>query len=160
MNASPELWEDLPIQDVIPHKGMMSLLTRIIAYTEDSISTVAEIHPDNPFLVDEKGVPVCIGFEYMAQTMAAFAGLASLRDNVPLKLGVLVGCRRAVCARPYFVVGQKLRISAKLDWESDGMGNFSAQIFDDATNEELMSGRVNVYQPDDPFEYFNLSGAV
>ena len=159
MDANPEWWKALPIQEVIPHRGTMSLLTRIIAYSDDTISTTAEIRADNPFYIEQKGVPVCIGFEYMAQTMAAFAGLAALRDRVPVKLGVLVGCRRALCVRPFFNEGQKLRINATLDWESDGMGNFDARIFDDDTDEELMSGRVNVYQPEDTIAFFNLARA-
>ncbi|MDE0838780.1 MAG: hypothetical protein OSB41_06955 [Kiritimatiellae bacterium] len=158
MDTPSDDWKDLPIREVVPHRGTMCLLKQITNYAKGTITTLAEIRPDNPFFMDDRGVPICIGFEYMAQTMAAFAGLTARRDGVPVKLGVLVGCRRAHCAQPFFVSGQRLRITAILEWKEEGMGNFNATISDDETGSELMSGRINVYQPNDPRKYFNLTG--
>lgn len=146
-------WRSFGIREILPHSSGMVFLDRVLDYQPDSITTEAVIRPENPFYVQGRGIPVCIGFEYMAQTMAAFSGIAARLDDTPVKLGVLVGCRKASCGQAWFTENQVIRIRADLEWDTEGMGVFESSIMDSTSGNMLLEGKINVYQPDDLESY-------
>ena len=64
-------WPD--IRSLIPHSDAMVLVDRVIAVDEESLCAEVRIRPDSLFCM-ANGVGAWIGLEYMAQTIAAFAG--------------------------------------------------------------------------------------
>lgn len=65
---------EFSVAQLVPHSGKMSLLDNIVEYGDDWLSAEVCITADSMF-ADEKGVPGWVGLEYMAQAVAAYAGL-------------------------------------------------------------------------------------
>jgi ApeP dehydratase len=62
-----------PIADLVPHKGPMCLLDRLIEVEEERL--VAEVMVSDSSLFSRGGtVGAWVGIEYMAQAVAAWAG--------------------------------------------------------------------------------------
>ena len=82
-----------PIEQYLPHRGAMRLIDRLIEAGEEH--AVAEVDvPDEGLFVRDGSVPAWVGIEYMAQTIAAWAGARALRTGGSPKLGFLLGSRR------------------------------------------------------------------
>lgn len=146
------------IDEVVPHKATMSLLDELVDNGDDWIKTKLTITPNSVF-VTEKGVPSWIGIEYMAQSVAAFAGLRRRLDGKEAIIGFLVGMRKYTCSHSYFPVGAELTVTAKSDFESDnGLGAFQCTISGEFTSEDVKEkieadSMVNVFQPNDAEEF-------
>lgn len=138
---------DIPINDLVPHSGKMSLLDRLVE--ADERHAISELTPNenSMFFTPGKGVPVWIGIEYMAQTIAAFSGYDAIQKKEPVKIGLLVGCRKSICHVSWFPAGTRLRVHVDYVWESEGMAVFDG-VIRDAEGATMMEGKINVYQPD------------
>ena len=90
-----------PIEDLLPHRGTMLLLDRMISC--DAENACAEYCPvSNAWYSDKDGdMPAWIGIELMAQTIAAQTTLIKVAEGAPPKQGVLLGSRRYQSARPF-----------------------------------------------------------
>lgn len=93
MNIDPDT---LSIAELVPHRGAMCLLERVVDVAAESIRCTAGSHrlADNPLRFDGC-LPVVAAIEYAAQAMAAHALLvASSGDAAPApRTGYLVGVR-------------------------------------------------------------------
>lgn len=142
--------ERYQIADLVPHSGSMSLLTRVTAYGEQWLEAEVDIHSDSMF-VEEKGVPAWIGVEYLAQAIAAYAGLQQRQQSKTPKLGFLLGTRRYQCNTDWFATGQTLSIRVECEMQAEnGLHVFNCQL----TGEQVLaSANLNVYQPDDASQF-------
>ena len=61
------------IERVVPHRGTMRLVDRLVDWDEDTVAVELRVPEEGPFSHAE-GVPAWVGVEYMAQTIAAWAG--------------------------------------------------------------------------------------
>ena len=136
----------LPAEQFVPHEGAISLLDRVLTCDAQSLRASAIIRTDNPFLIDGV-VPASTGLEYMAQAIAAWAGVKAVADAEPIKLGFLVGTRSYVVSSGHFDLDTVLDIFINRIMQ----GNNGLNVFDcDIT---FAGGharaKVNVFQPDD-----------
>lgn len=133
------------IRDLVPHSGRMLLLDRVVAFDGDSLTAELTIRADAMF-ARPSGVGAWVGIEYMAQTVAAFAGNEALRRGERVKVGFLVGTRRYACNVSYFPVGATLQILVRRDAAgSGGVGSFLCAI----TGEGIVAeATVIVIQPE------------
>lgn len=137
---------EFDISDVVPHSGTMSLLDQIIDCDEDSLRAQVQIQADTLFAT-EQGVPAWIGIEYMAQAIAAWAGVQNRRAGREVNIGFLVGTRQYRSSHPYFAPGTTLTISVRQELQGDnGLGVFECRI--EAGTLEVIAN-LNVFQPDD-----------
>ena len=63
---------------IVPHSGKMSLLDRVVDYNFEKLEIHAEVDigPGSMFFDNDiDGIPVWIGFEYMAQSISALSGI-------------------------------------------------------------------------------------
>ena len=124
----------------------MSLLSRIVDHGDGWLQAEVEIKPDSIF-ADERGVPAWIGLEYMAQTIAAYAGLQERLVGKPPKIGFLLGTRNYTTSADYFAPGQVLKIRAEVDMVGgNGLNVFNCEIWGKNVQAQAV---VNVFQPDD-----------
>lgn len=143
--------ENVRIEEVVPHRGAMLLLDRLLAHDEGLMVVAAVVREDNVF-ADTEGVPIWVGIEYMAQTIAAWAGCRARQFNEPVKLGFLLGTRRFECAAGYFRFGQILHVEARREFAAEnGMGMFACRIL--ADDVEVATANVLVYEPTDINEF-------
>ncbi len=140
--------DSIAIEAVVPHRGRMLLVNRLLARDEDSVVVGAVVAADNPFAEDQ-GVPAWIGIEYMAQAISAWAGCRGLARGEPARIGFLLGTRRYQGSASHFAIGAQLRIEARRELFGDnGMGMFSCRILEGES--ELAHAQVSVFEPPDP----------
>ena len=65
-----------PIVELVPHRPPMLLLDRVLSYDGECVVCETVLEHDSPF-VEQGHVPALVGIEYMAQTIAAGAGLSA-----------------------------------------------------------------------------------
>jgi predicted hotdog family 3-hydroxylacyl-ACP dehydratase len=136
-----------PIVELVPHEPPMLLLDRVLAYSKDFVSCEVEIRPDSPFVRQDggtAGVPAIVGIEYMAQTVATFAGLAARETGGEVRIGFLLGSRDVRIDADVFPVGDRLTIDARRTWGENDLGSFVCQVRRGA--DVLLQGSLTVYQ--------------
>jgi predicted hotdog family 3-hydroxylacyl-ACP dehydratase len=134
------------IDDLVPHRVGMSFLDEVVDSDAESLHAIATIRASNPFLRNG-GVSSALGIEYMAQAIAAWAGVKAQIDNEPIKLGFLVGSRDYSTTLASFPLHARLDIFITRIVQADiGLGVFECRI---ETLGESISANINVYQPDD-----------
>jgi predicted hotdog family 3-hydroxylacyl-ACP dehydratase len=140
-----------PIASLVPHKGAMLLLDRVVAADAETLQAEVAITPQSRF-AGEDGVGSWIGIEYMAQAVAAYAGYhaaaGAAESATPPKVGFLLGTRRYTAARDRFPFGSTLQIHVqRLLQAENGLGSFECFIDDGA--ERIASAMLTVFQPPD-----------
>lgn len=127
----------------------MSLLDKVSHSEDKRLKAVATIKPGNPFLVNGH-LPIWVGIEYMAQAVAAYAGIDARQKNEDVKLGFLVGTRKYNSQGTQLALNSKvyLEIEESL-WGENGLGAFQCTL----TGSDPLGGictaqaSLNVYQP-------------
>jgi predicted hotdog family 3-hydroxylacyl-ACP dehydratase len=125
----------------------MSLLSRVLQ--ADDAQALAEVDvPVTSLFSRPQGTPSWLGIEYMAQTIAAWAGARARRHGQVPQVGYLLGTRRYVATEPWFTPGATLAVQVRCELTgSNGMGQFSCTIVD-ASGRELARAMVSVYEPE------------
>ncbi len=136
-----------PIEELVAHAERMSLLDRVIVVEPSGMTTELTVREDDLFCVDGS-VGGWVGVEYMAQSVAAFAGWRARQIGQPPKVGFLLGARRYVSHRPRFRVGETLRITVREQFQADnGLGQFDCSI--EMDGEQVAHAALTVFQPGD-----------
>ena len=142
----------IQIESIVPHRGRMLMVDRLLAGDSEGTVVSALIRPDNLF-ADEIGVPAWVGIEYMAQAIAAWAGIQALIRGEPTRIGFLLGSRRYLAHVGHFGFGDRLTIEARRELFGDnGLGMFSCRIA--LGDRELANAQVSVFEPPDPGVFF------
>lgn len=137
----------LPIADLLPHAGRMRLLDRAIESDADRLVAEVDIRADGLFF-DGEGVGGWVGIEYMAQAIAAWAGLRARAGGGTPKVGFLLGSRRYRCTVARFLPGQTLRVEIRCAYLADnGLGQFDCRITHAA--QTVAEAALTVYEPAD-----------
>jgi len=139
------------IADLLPHRGAMRLLQRIV--THDERETTCSVDPGESVLFrrSDGSVPAFVAIEYMAQCIAAHGGLLARRRGDAVRPGLLLGARRLALRVASFAPGIELRVAARhVRGDATGMFQFDCRLWADEDTEPLAEGRLNVYIPSDP----------
>lgn len=142
----------LPIENYVPHRGTMLLLDKLLHADAETAVAEVTVPRDGLFLQDE-GMPAWVGLEYMAQTVAAWAGWQAIQSGQWVKLGFLLGTRKFDAQCAFFAPDSVLRVLVRSELVGgNGLGMFDCQI-QDAKAAVLAQARVSVYAPDDGSAY-------
>ncbi|WP_306523494.1 3-hydroxylacyl-ACP dehydratase [Rheinheimera sp.] len=141
------------LEQLLPHDHPMILLSRFIVADENSVQTEVEISSSSPFFQDVlQAVPAYVGLEYMAQTIACYAGANALLNGNEVKIGFLLGCRKYAPAVSQFALGTKLQLKAeKVVSEDTGLSVFLCEI--SANGFVLVQANLNVFQPENHLDW-------
>ena len=145
---------DYLINQVLPHSAPMILIDSIDYYNEDECSCSVTITDTSLFYShNHLGVPSYVGTEYMAQTIAAFAGAHTLDNNEHVSIGFLLGSRKYETFSSYFLLNSKVQINIKqLYAEDSGLYVFDCMIVDENKN-TLAKASINVFRPNNAEEF-------
>lgn len=130
------------IAELMPHSGKMLLLDRIIGLGDNFLKAELLVRADG-LLGDDQSVPAWAGIEYMAQAVAAYAGVIAKQAGEPIKLGFLLGTRRYSSNVAEFRVGALLTVRVELMLQNDNLGVFDCSI--QGADIEV-NANLNVYQ--------------
>jgi predicted hotdog family 3-hydroxylacyl-ACP dehydratase len=134
------------VSELLPHSGPMLLIGEPITSGDTWAEASVRIGEDSQFYQSGRGVPSWVGVEYMAQTIALYAGISARRNGQHVKIGFLLGTRRYEVQTEYFCLGTLLRIRADRVWQDAQMAVFECHIDD---GDRLAEAQLNVFQPDD-----------
>lgn len=158
-NSPPDasLWS---LDALLPQRPPMRLLTAVIGPRGDTFLARVQLDATSLWMNTVGQVPVWIGLEYMAQTMAAAsaweageaAAAGSIAGAAPPapRLGLLVGCRRCHCAVDAFRLGDTLEVAAVCTYSDGTTANYQCEIRDATTQAVCMSATLTAWQPPDP----------
>jgi len=137
------------LEQLISHRAPMILISGLQQYDKERAQGWVDISVDSPFYSQALGgVPSYIGIEYMAQTIAAFAGANALDNNQEVKIGFLLGSRKYQTTQSVFCLDTRLEVLVEqLYQEPSGLSVFECQI---KQNDQIIAqAKVNTFQPDD-----------
>lgn len=137
------------IEQVLPHTHPMILLSDFIEAGPEHAVCKVRISAKSAFFDQrQQGVPAYVGLEYMAQTIAAYAGASKLAAGGNVRVGFLLGCRKYQPLVPVFPAGAELRITAtKVVIDESGLSVFECQI--QLQEQQLVAAKLNVFEPED-----------
>ncbi|MFT3929558.1 MAG: hypothetical protein QM709_04580 [Spongiibacteraceae bacterium] len=150
----------IPVAELVPHKDSMLLLDVVRYVDADRVEAEVVVRDDGLFDDGRGGVPAWLGMEYMAQTIAAYAGTHGRQAGEGAKIGFLLGTRSFKSNVEQLPFGTRLTISAeKLLQDENGMAAFQCKVTGMREVNGAHSGNqltiaqeavLNVFQPDDP----------
>ncbi|MDB5850659.1 MAG: dehydratase [Rhodoferax sp.] len=142
---------ELSVETLIPHRGAMRLIDRIVRLDGDDAVAETDVAIDGIFATDGR-VPAWAGIEYMAQTVAAWSGARSRLAGGPPRLGLLLGSRRYIAHCAGFTCGVTLRIETRCELiGANGLGLFACRIL--RGDEPLAEATISVFEPDDAMAF-------
>lgn len=145
---------EFSVAELVPHSGKMSLLDTILDYGDGWLMAEVYITPESIF-ADDRGVPAWIGMEYMAQAIAAYAGLQDRLKGEKPKIGLLLGSRKYLCTTDYFTFGQTLSVTVNLELDAENGLSVCKCVLKGQGVEALAS--LNVFKPANVDEFFQDS---
>ncbi|MDR2495182.1 MAG: 3-hydroxylacyl-ACP dehydratase [Spirochaetaceae bacterium] len=116
------------LERLLPHRGRMVLLSRIIRYDDLSLTAEYDITAAGLFY-DEAlgGFPAWAGFECMAQAIAALGALSGQRD--PRAPGCLLSVSAMTFAQPVLPCGSTVTVTVREEGRSDRVSSFHGALF-------------------------------
>ena len=146
MNAAGS---DIRLEDFMPIKAPMLLIDEMLESSETGAKARVHIGPQCQFADAAGNVPIHVGVEYMAQTIAAYASRVQHAAAEPPKPGFLVAVDRYDTRISAFENGKSYCISITMTFEAEGLGVFTCNIIGDGNGEIVAEGQLKAYQPDD-----------
>jgi len=153
------LIEKEELQTLIPHKGKMMLLSRVIEYDiEHSIRAEYDINKDCLFYDHNlDGVPAWVGFEFMAQAISALTGIRNReRGNKP-KMGFILSIPCMRMEIPLFKNGSSVEVRARETDCTDMIYTFEVEAF--LKDRKVMEGKLMVMEISDE-KFKSLTGEL
>ncbi len=147
-----------PIEELLPHRGIMLMLDRAIDFENDS--TITEYSPRKGawYCDDADNMPAWIGIELMAQSAAVHINLKKRSANAPAKHGALLGTSKYHATVPSFTCGVKLRIHVSMTYHDvSGLGAYDCRIFYNDKEQPVATAVLKVYEPEDFLEFLQRS---
>jgi predicted hotdog family 3-hydroxylacyl-ACP dehydratase len=132
------------IAEVVPHAGPMLLIDEILDYGSNGLTACVTIRDSSLFLTAENVVPAWVGIEYMAQTIAAWAGVHAKLRGDSVKIGYLLGTRHYLANKPGFALGDTLIITVSKQYHEGELAVFDCKI---SSEQISVSATLNVFQP-------------
>ncbi len=137
-----------PIEQLLPHRGTMLLLDRVLACDAEAVTAERTVSPGAWYSDDSGAMPAWIGIELMAQAVVAHVSLRARLAGRPPKKGVLLGTRSLTSTRPAFAAGEVLAITAHLVFRDDsGLGAYDCDIA--AGGSVVAAATLKVFEPAD-----------
>lgn len=134
----------IALKDIVPHKPPMLLLDKIVKQHDNVIICETKISEHSIFYDNNiNGIYAWVGIEFMAQAIAAYAGI--LHYPAEPELGLLLSVRKFVTEKTCFSVGEILTIRAEKEYMHDSVGVFNGAII--IEGEQVASARLNTIVP-------------
>ncbi|MEG6550710.1 3-hydroxyacyl-ACP dehydratase [Desulfocurvibacter africanus] len=142
--ASKPLALPMDCQALVPHRGPMLLIDRLLSCQDKGGCVEARVVESNPFVDADGELEPLVTVELMAQAFAALKGYADLASGAEPSKGLLVSVRKvAVSGRAR--VGDVLTINLAVKGEFDGFTVVEGEVRKDDTL--LAEGSLKLWIP-------------
>ncbi len=146
------------LKDFIPITTPMLLLDGIVETSENGAKARVRIGRHSMFVDPSGNVPNYVGIEYMAQTIAVFAGNIGRNKNETPKPGFLVAVDNFNAKEDVFESGKTYTVSVEMTFEAELLGVFTCNITRDADGAVMAEGQLKAFQPNDMREFLQGEG--
>ena len=120
------------LESCVPHRGRMALLSRVVTYdfSEGSLTSEVDIKESDLFFDREQGgVPSWVGFEYMAQSIAALSGIKRrLELQEQPRIGFIMGVRNFTSTTAVFAAGRRVQVEVRQVFRDGDTASFECRI--------------------------------
>lgn len=135
---------------VLVHRDPMIWLRAVEGH--DARSTVCLVSVDDcgPLRDADGGVAAQVAIEWMAQCVAAHAGLERRARGEAPSLGLLLGSRCVRFARPAYTAGERFRVVALRGWGGEqGAVSFDCRVEEIDSGRRVADARLSCFVPGD-----------
>ncbi|GAA0208588.1 hotdog family protein [Kangiella japonica] len=138
-----------PVSDFIPHSEPMVLIDRVVDFEANKLQAEVSITEQSRFYdANLGGVENLVAIEYMAQAIAALAGIRSQLNNQSVKLGFLLGTRKMELHQAVLEQGKRYQVEVEeLFMDDSGLGAFQCAIT--FNGEMVAEAKLNVFETND-----------
>ena len=142
MNAEvPEFIGENEIEEYLPHRGKMLLLSRIVSYDMEKHIITGEYDITKGCIFYEKegdGIPSWVSFELMAQTVCALTGIAHKLFGRKILPGMILSVTGFKTKREWLKAGKTVRMRMVEDFcdEESALYNYTGELFIVGEDEE------------------------
>ena len=138
----------IDVEQLLPHSGDMVLIDQMVDEGVGYGASRVKVDSASKFFEEEiNGIRAFIGMEWMAQTIAAIAGIEALKDNRPVQIGFLLGSRKYEPSRNVFERDEEYIIRVEQMYREDnGLGAFNCTIHQG--DDLIADSKLNVFAPD------------
>jgi predicted hotdog family 3-hydroxylacyl-ACP dehydratase len=138
---------------LIPHKGKMLLLSRIMEYDlkKRTLSSEYDITPSCLFYdTGLDGVPSWVSFEFMAQSVSCLSGLTGRVMGREPQIGVILSVSGLELTSP--VIRSKVVVHIVEDVQLDSVFTFNGEVYSDT--KQVASAKITVMDIANPELFF------
>ncbi len=137
-----------PIEELLPHRGTMLLLDRLVGFSDHEVEAEYAPRRDGWYADGDGNMPAWFGIELMAQAAAVCVAVQKRKSGLPVKMGALLGTRSYQSEVKSFAADEILRILAKetLRYE-DGIAIYDCSIL--MNGKKLATSTLKAYEPED-----------
>lgn len=135
--------ETLSLNTLVDHRGAMAFIDELVEAGGGTALCRAVVRADNPFLMRGR-LPAWILVEYIAQSVAVFAGYIRASRGDEHRHGLLLGCRNLSLTEVALVPGSRLDIEITEIARFERLGSFKGRIT--CEDAEAASGTLSVYE--------------
>lgn len=135
------------IETLVPHRGVMLFVRKVVERLDDGIVCEGEIPAANP-LVEAGRAPAILGVELAAQCAAALAGLeASVAgaDGSAPRPGYLVSLRDVRFERPRIPAASRLVATVRRSGGAGPLSVYEAEVREPGAVEALLSATFSTF---------------
>jgi len=132
-----------PLAEILPHAPPMILLDELLEFAPGRARCAVRLRPDSP-LVEGGRVRALVCVEYMAQAVAAYAGMMSRAAGAPPRIGFLLGTRELRLSTGFLRAGDALTVDAEHVFGDDRIGSFRCRVW--RGEEKVAEATLSVYQ--------------
>ncbi|MCI0510241.1 putative hotdog family 3-hydroxylacyl-ACP dehydratase [Chromohalobacter marismortui] len=130
----------------VPHDGAMCLLDTLLDYDAEG-ATLAITPGGGDLFVENGAIPAWVGLEWMAQGVAAWAGVWAHIDGSPPPPGFLIASRRYHAHVDDFALGEPVHVRVTREFVADNGVRAFAGILSTPAGQPLAEGRLSIFQP-------------
>ena len=130
----PEFIGENEIEDYLPHRGKMLLLSRITKYDVEKRIITGEYDITKECIFYEKegdGIPSWVSFELMAQTVCALTGIAHKLFGRKILPGMILSVTGFKTGREWLKAGETVRMTMREDYrdEESALYNYIGELY-------------------------------
>jgi len=139
--------------DLLVHRPPMIWLRAIENHDARETSALVEVADCGALRDPDGGVGAHVAIEWMAQCVAAHAGIERRASGAAPTLGLLLGSRYVRFARPAYNANERFRVVAIRGWGDDrGAVSFDCRVEEFASGRRVAAARLSCFVPGDESE--------
>jgi predicted hotdog family 3-hydroxylacyl-ACP dehydratase len=141
---------------LLPHKGKMLLISRLISYDVPARTLCSEFDVDENCLFYDPalgGVPSLVSFEFMAQAVSALSGITGRVRGLPPLMGFILSVSSLELPLALYPSGSTLRVEIAAEQRVGTVSSFHGTVWLGA--EKAAGAKLMVMDIEDPAAFMN-----